>query len=359
MLTATALAAAPAAERGRALYLNGRHADGRPLTATTGSTDDAGTPLPPAFLACVNCHGFDARGKTEGGITTSDLRWATLAGPYDFTRPDGRRRAPYDEARFLAALTTGRDSSGQPLDPTMPRFALSATDAADLVAYLRQIGRPSADEGVTADAIHLGLATSDPLAARAADDLELLNACFARLNRSGGVFRRHIEVIAIPSRAGVTAVASVTAERPAVLALFALDETTADAAARWASEGIPVFRVHGAPVETAARRYLFALFPPAGAAAAVAPGASDFARELLSDYHTLRRARSETVATDELRQMAALAWAKIIVAALEAAGRDLTREELVATLESLRDFRGVLAQPVNFTPSRHTAAVSR
>jgi hypothetical protein len=41
--------------RGRSLYLAGMHADGRALVAHNAGTD---LPLPQAFVACVNCHGY-------------------------------------------------------------------------------------------------------------------------------------------------------------------------------------------------------------------------------------------------------------------------------------------------------------
>jgi len=183
--------------------------DYMPTESAGGRHRRAGRAAARGLVACINCHGHDARGKTDGGVTTSDIRWDTLAKPYELTLPGGRRRGPYDATLFFAALTRGMDSSGRALDPAMPRYRLSATEASDVVAYLQQVGRP-VDEGVTDAIVRIGFSVpaDAALAATAEQDRSLLVAWLERVNRQGGVFRRRLELVAVgpPVSVGVLAV---------------------------------------------------------------------------------------------------------------------------------------------------------
>ena len=51
-------------------------------------------------------------------------------------------------------------------------------------------------------------------------------------------------------------------------------------------------------------------------------------------------------------QIAALSWARVLTEALQRAGHRLTREKLIAAIESLREFSTGLAPPITCTPSR-------
>lgn len=236
----------PAEARGRAIFREGIHADGTPLAAVTG---EQAVPLPSAFVACIHCHGQAARGKTDGGITTSDIRWDTLAKPYELALAGGRRRGPYDATRFFDAITKGMDSSGRPLDPAMPRYRLSMTEASDLMAYLQEVGR-STDEGVTDSVVRIGFAMpTDPLQRSTAEaDRRIVEAWLERVNRQGGVFRRRLEVV--PVEASVA---------PAVLAVLA-SEWDERASATYAAARIPALRAIADP-GASDRRYEFALYP--------------------------------------------------------------------------------------------------
>ena len=205
------------AVRGRRLYREGIGDDGRSVVALGGT---AGLPLPPAFSACIHCHGDDGRGKTEAGRTVPAIRGETLDVPYASTLADGRRRSPYKAASFFTALTQGLDSSGHPLDATMPRYHLSEKEAADLLTYLKTIGLRS-DEGVTDDTIRIGfLKTADPAQAEITRlDRQVIAACFADINQGGGIHRRKIELQDVDAQA---------ADSPPVLLLLtdALATTT-------------------------------------------------------------------------------------------------------------------------------------
>lgn len=226
------------------------HADRRPLTA---HNEETRLPLPQAFVACVNCHGHEARGIEEAGTVSSDIRWETLTKPYDLRRLDGRRRAPYDAAAFFTALTDGRDSSGHALDSAMPRFALSAADAEDLLAYLQRLANP-VNHGVSDDAVRVGVVSSRDVAdaATAESDWQLLSCWFRDLNDQGGVFRRRIELIRIEAEALHSA--------PSVLALLAIARNDGHSVAIDAPPGVPLI---GAVADSVAEdsRYRFALYP--------------------------------------------------------------------------------------------------
>jgi mono/diheme cytochrome c family protein len=241
---------ADAEARGRSLYLTGVRTDGRPLTAHNEGT---GLTLPQAFVACVNCHGYEARGGSEAGTVASDIRWETLTRPYELARTDGRRRAPYDGAAFFAALSKGRDPSGHALDSAMPRFAVSAADADDLRAYLQQLAKPS-DQGVSDDTLRIGIVSSQDAAdgASAESNRRLLACWFGELNDKGGIFRRRIELV--PVAAG-----SMDSAR-SVLALLAIDGSDNHSPEFDVLPGIPLLSAV-ADSTTDNDRYRFALYP--------------------------------------------------------------------------------------------------
>lgn len=444
---------AQAEARGRSLYLTGLHADGRPLA---GKNEGTGLPLPQAFVACVNCHGYEARGKSEAGTVTSDIRWNRLTKPYGLTRPDGRRRAPYDAASFFAALVEGRDPSGQPLDTAMPRFALSAGDAADLRAYLQHLDSPG-DQGISDDTIRIGVIAAHG-SASIGSDRKLLDCWFDDINRRGGIFRRRVELadVAAESMHGM----------PPLLALLAMNLDDSRAPAVDAPPGIPLLSAV-ADASGEADRYRFALYPGSdGRARALAryaitrdPSSQPQLALLYSESATspaqlatvnaalkplaavksipITSARSDDVVNalrtegidhvvmldsdaasealiasalrhewdplflwvqqptngavgvravtvtparitdvtaeagasyarcvnlattlehDRARQLALLASARLLVTALEKGGRDIGRERLVETLQSLREFRSGFAPPGSLTPQRRNAA---
>lgn len=96
-------------------------------------------------LACVDCHGPDARGGQHVMHMTvmdaPDIRWATLSqaehGEHD---DEGEMdHPPYDETAFKQAVTQGLDPGGNQLDPAMPRWGMSEQDLQDLIAYLKTL----------------------------------------------------------------------------------------------------------------------------------------------------------------------------------------------------------------------------
>src|SRR5262249_34763548 len=161
----------------------------QPIAATIGS----GVEATASVLACGNCHGRDGTGRREGGVTPPSIRWMDLTRPYEVTSPNGRSHPKYDERLFARALTEGVDPGGHALSPAMPRFRMSAGDAADLITWLKRIGT-DAEVGITTDAIVIGSLLplrnpgSNGFAIKAA-----LAAYFDDINASGGIYGRRIE----------------------------------------------------------------------------------------------------------------------------------------------------------------------
>ena len=146
-------------------------------------------------MPCANCHGLDGRGKPEGGITPTNLAWDALTKPYGVNHPNGRRHPPYTERAMELAITRGTDPGGNKLLSVMPRYTLSLEDMADLVAYLKLVGK-DLDPGITEDKIVLG--TAGPTKGRLADISQASRAVtaafFDELNSQGGIYNRRFEV---------------------------------------------------------------------------------------------------------------------------------------------------------------------
>lgn len=95
---------------------------------------------------CASCHGTDASGgKKVGSATAPDIRWSAIGG--DFKTADLVQRA----------ILQGKDETGAALDPAMPRFqgTLSDAQAADIAAYLQTLtsGLPKTGDPIDATAL--------------------------------------------------------------------------------------------------------------------------------------------------------------------------------------------------------------
>jgi ABC-type branched-subunit amino acid transport system substrate-binding protein len=180
----------PAERRGQQIYRRGTVLSGQSLTAVLG---DSGVELPVSAVACINCHGRDGLGKTEGGVTASALMWEALTKPYGVATRTRRTRPPYTEALFARALSQGLDSAGNRLHEAMPRYRMTREDIADLTLYLKRIGK-DLDPGVTDTSITIAttLITDGPFREMSRAVREALAAYFDDTNRRGGVFNRRI-----------------------------------------------------------------------------------------------------------------------------------------------------------------------
>jgi mono/diheme cytochrome c family protein len=166
---------------GRALYLEGRRADGTPLLARRAG----GLALAGSQAACVSCHRRSGLGGSEGRsyippITAASLFHAMPSGKG--ASAIGAGRPAYTGASIAHALRDGVDASGRPLDYLMPRYQLQDQEVKALVAYLRQL---SVTSGPADDAGVLHFATilaPDVAPERGRAMLDVLQACFDEHN---------------------------------------------------------------------------------------------------------------------------------------------------------------------------------
>jgi len=86
-------------------------------------------PLEGGAAGCGRCHGEDARGRADGGVPAPAIRWRVLAAP-------SAARPGYDAGALRRALNEGVDPAGRPLHPFMPRYAVTAAQAAALAGHL-------------------------------------------------------------------------------------------------------------------------------------------------------------------------------------------------------------------------------
>jgi hypothetical protein len=226
------------ADRGRMIYLSGESPSGRPITARIGD----GPPLAATTLACAQCHGGDGRGRPEGGVTPSDITWVNLTRPYGVAHAEGRRHPAYTAALFGRAVTMGWDPAGQTLSAAMPRYQMSPEDLNDLIGYIQQIGS-AAVRGVSESAIRIGVALpgATPEGGSSAAIVKALSTYADSINRSGGVFRRRIELVTLgPDRGD---------DHEIFAALGGFTPDGDDWSHRLESDGVPLIRVYPPPAE--------------------------------------------------------------------------------------------------------------
>jgi ABC-type branched-subunit amino acid transport system substrate-binding protein len=355
----------------------------------------------------------------------------------------------------------GLDSGDNRLDPVMPRFVLSASDAADLVAFLKQLGT-APDPGVNDGALMLGtMLRPDGSAIQT-----VLTAYFDEVNRRGGLFGRQLVLRVTEPRDGEAPSAAVAriADAGTVFALVAPMIAGAEAAVVAAvhTAGLPTIgpltpRVRAAPISPyvfylnggvegearalagfaastfgsleivcdgsplwqsvasiavaalgdtpqppklmrpgsaeltqalAARSAVLWLADGALIRAAVAglsggrptlllpsalagdllangaptptfiafaSGPADITPEAAIEFRALAQ-REDLSSQNRSAQRQALAAAKILVQALQRAGRDVTRQKLIDALETLQNYQTGLMPAVTFSPSRRIGA---
>lgn len=145
----------------------------------------AGVALPAQASACARCHGPGGQGGQEAGVSVPPLQ----AG--------SRERA----ARLVAMAESGHRVDGRALSAPMPRYRLNDNERRALVAYLSVFGTEEEPvRGVDAQRIVLGalLPDSGPRAAVGQAVLAGLRNHFDELSRSGGVYGRRVDVVALP-----------------------------------------------------------------------------------------------------------------------------------------------------------------
>lgn len=191
----------PQERRGKQIYLKGVSSSGPAITAVIG---DGQSELPGAVLPCVNCHGYGGLGRPEGGVKPSNITGEALTKPYGVTHESGREHPSYNEATLARAIREGLDPAGNRLLAAMPRYRMPPGDLADLIAYVKSLGREP-QPGLTDTSIRVGtvIPASGPLAEIGEDMRSVLAAQLSEVNQQGGIYNRKIElrVLRLPKTA--------------------------------------------------------------------------------------------------------------------------------------------------------------
>lgn len=274
------------ADSGLRLYREGVLPSGKPLVAEL----PGGVRLPGPAAACASCHRRSGFGGAEGTTVVPPV-----TGPALFA--DGRRRADlfrplfqeelapaawarlrklaerpaYSDATLARALRDGRDPTGRPLDPLMPRYALTLEDGQALVAFLRSLddrAAAAATPGVEADRLRLGLLL--PPGPHGEAFAAAFETALGAAAPEGVLGRRLVPVRAVAAGspgAAAGAVRNLLTEGPGVLALVsALSGQAETAAIDTAREArAPILSARAAPMtgEATASPLAFALLPGA------------------------------------------------------------------------------------------------
>ncbi|MCI0486430.1 MAG: ABC transporter substrate-binding protein [Blastocatellia bacterium] len=192
--------------RGKQIYLKGESASGRQIMAYIGQAglEEKSLPfeVPASTLTCAGCHGLDGQGKPEGGVVPSNITWEALTKSYGVTHASGRKHPPYTERALELAIRKGIDPAGNRLAAAMPTYDLSSEEMADLIAYLKRVGK-DLDPGLTETSIKIGTSVPDegPMAESGQVAEAVLAAYFEEVNRKGGIYNRKIELAVTRSHA--------------------------------------------------------------------------------------------------------------------------------------------------------------
>jgi cytochrome c553 len=169
-------------EQGRALFHGERAFERLARVASVA--------LPADAAPCARCHGVSGEGAREGGVAVPSLQGA---------------RAAAETARWLDAAAQGHGRDGRALQAAMPRYEWSERERDALAAFVTALGTDAEPvRGVTPRTLTLGtlLPLSGPRAALGQAVLQGLRSHFDDINRAGGLYGRHIELLPIDWQGG-------------------------------------------------------------------------------------------------------------------------------------------------------------
>ncbi len=191
---AAAAGLSPAERRGKQIYLEGK-GRGAIMAFLRGAKIQA----PGSAFPCINCHLGEGPGTREGGVQSADITFSTLSKEFPGVRPSGRTHPPYAEEGLRNAVLGGFDPGGNPLHEAHPRYEMTEADLADLVAYLKVLGRESVP-GITDGEVRVGILLPErgPLAEAGNAVRGLLATYFEDVNGRGGLFRRRLTLVPVP-----------------------------------------------------------------------------------------------------------------------------------------------------------------
>jgi mono/diheme cytochrome c family protein len=123
---------------GEQIYYTGTTASG-PIPRTVAGGGMTGMGMM-GNVACVDCHGEDGRGGRVGmmfgSVEIPDIRHSTLSRPRS---EDGTTMPAWSDSDIVRAIRDGVEPNGQSLTAPMPRWAMTDAEAADVIAYLKEL----------------------------------------------------------------------------------------------------------------------------------------------------------------------------------------------------------------------------
>ncbi len=131
---------------GKRIYFTATSERGTPISYSGGPS--MGMMMMGGRLACVSCHGIDARGGRHimhmQIMNAPNIRWTALSGGHhDEQEMSGEQHEHEHEAynfeAFRNAVEGGRHPDGDELNEDMPRWKMSDEDLRDLMDYLKSL----------------------------------------------------------------------------------------------------------------------------------------------------------------------------------------------------------------------------
>ena len=129
---------------GERIYFSATSDRGTPISYTGGPV--MGMMMMGGRLACVSCHGVDAKGGIHAMhmemMNAPDIRWSALSGEHHDEHEgeaEHHHHENYDFDAFRNAVERGIHPDGEALSKNMPRWQMSDADLQDLMSYLKSL----------------------------------------------------------------------------------------------------------------------------------------------------------------------------------------------------------------------------
>ncbi len=129
---------------GKRIYFTATSERGTPISYKGGPA--SGMMMMGGNLACVSCHGIDARGGKHNmnmkTMDAPDIRWSALSGGHHEEQMDMEEHGEnvdYNFETFRSAVEEGKHPDGDKLKEDMPRWKMSDEDLQDLMNYLKSL----------------------------------------------------------------------------------------------------------------------------------------------------------------------------------------------------------------------------
>jgi ABC-type branched-subunit amino acid transport system substrate-binding protein len=172
---------------GRQIYRNGTDGSNTEIKAHSALLGDT---VSASRFPCVNCHGQDGEGRSEGGLSIPSVTGQALAN------------AGYDDSALRKLIVNGVDVKATKIHDAMPRYSLSEKQLRQLTSYLHQLGKIDQFEiGISETDIRL--ATLLPLTGGLAGTGQLLKAtleaCIQDINEHESIYGRKLSLGVIDS----------------------------------------------------------------------------------------------------------------------------------------------------------------